>query len=80
MAIRHGEYDYLLPTFAGEALVLGTWLVAGHGKQPGLDILMKRADRALYAAKAAGRNRVERWHPVLDGDSHSTHRNRATSP
>ena len=32
MAIRRGEYDYLLPTFAGEALVLGTWLVAGDGK------------------------------------------------
>ena len=32
MAIRRGEYDYLLPTFLGEALVLGTWLVAGDGK------------------------------------------------
>jgi acyl-CoA thioester hydrolase len=32
MAIRRGEYDYLLPTFAGEALVLGTWLAAGDGK------------------------------------------------
>jgi len=32
MAIRRGEYDYLLPTFASEALVLGTWLVAGDGK------------------------------------------------
>jgi acyl-CoA thioester hydrolase len=32
MAIRRGEYDYLLPTFAGEELVLGTWLVAGDGK------------------------------------------------
>jgi acyl-CoA thioester hydrolase len=32
MAIRRGEYDYLLPTFAGEALTLATWLVAGDGK------------------------------------------------
>jgi diguanylate cyclase (GGDEF)-like protein/PAS domain S-box-containing protein len=39
---------------------------AGHA---GLDVLMKRADRALYAAKAAGRDRVERWSPLLDGDS-----------
>ncbi|MBC7843380.1 MAG: sensor domain-containing diguanylate cyclase [Gemmatimonadaceae bacterium] len=27
----------------------------------GLDALVKRADDALYAAKAAGRNRLERW-------------------
>jgi acyl-CoA thioester hydrolase len=32
MAIRRGEYDYLAPTVAGEALLLGTWLVAGDGK------------------------------------------------
>jgi len=32
MAIRQGEYDYLLPSFEGEALVLGTWLTAGDGK------------------------------------------------
>jgi len=29
MAIRHGEYDYLLPTLLNEALLLGTWLAQG---------------------------------------------------
>ncbi len=32
MAIRRGEYDYLLPTLLGESLTLATWLVAGDGK------------------------------------------------
>ncbi len=32
MAIRRGEYDYLLPTFEGEALTLATWLTDGDGK------------------------------------------------
>jgi acyl-CoA thioester hydrolase len=32
MAIRRGEYDYLLPTFEGEELTLATWLVGGDGK------------------------------------------------
>jgi acyl-CoA thioester hydrolase len=32
MAIRRGEYDYLLPTVLSEALILATWLVAGDGK------------------------------------------------
>ena len=32
MAIRRGEYDYLLPTFEGEALTLATWLCASDGK------------------------------------------------
>lgn len=32
MAIRRGEYDYLLPSFAGEELLLGTWLAASDGK------------------------------------------------
>jgi acyl-CoA thioester hydrolase len=29
MVIRRGVYDYLLPTVAGEALTLATWLFAG---------------------------------------------------
>lgn len=32
MAIRRGTYDYLLPTFAGEELVLATWLAGGADK------------------------------------------------
>lgn len=32
MAIRHGNYDYLLPSTLGEALLLGTWLTASDGK------------------------------------------------
>ncbi|MFT3817416.1 MAG: thioesterase family protein [Rubrivivax sp.] len=32
MAIRHAAYDYLLPSAAGEALTIGTWLLAGDGK------------------------------------------------
>lgn len=32
MAIRHGEYDYLLPSLLGEALTLGTWLVTSDRK------------------------------------------------
>jgi acyl-CoA thioester hydrolase len=32
MAIRRGEYDYLLPTQRGDRLTLATWLLAGDGK------------------------------------------------
>lgn len=37
MAIRRGEYDYLLPTLAGEKLTLATWLMATEEK-----LLMER--------------------------------------
>lgn len=32
MAIRRGEYDYILPTVVDERLTLATWLVGGDGK------------------------------------------------
>lgn len=32
MAIRHAEYDYLLPSQLGDRLLLATWLVASDGK------------------------------------------------
>jgi acyl-CoA thioester hydrolase len=32
MAIRRGEYDYLLPTFLGDELLLATWLSGSDGK------------------------------------------------
>jgi len=32
MVIRNAEYDYLLPSVQGDALTLGTWIVASDGK------------------------------------------------
>lgn len=32
MAIRRGEYDYLLPTVLQDELTLGTWILASDGK------------------------------------------------
>lgn len=32
MAIRRGEYDYLLPSGLGDEMTLGTWLFRGDGK------------------------------------------------
>ena len=31
MAIRRGEYDYLLPTILNDQLTLATWLFVGDG-------------------------------------------------
>ena len=58
MAIRRGEYDYLLPTAAGEALTLATWLFASDGK-----LTMERRFQLIR-----NRDRVTvlrgRWHLV----------------
>ena len=32
VAIHHAEYDYHLPTFAGDRLITGTWLIHCDGK------------------------------------------------
>lgn len=40
-------------------------VAACEGESLDLETLMKRADQALYAAKAGGRNRVQRWAPGL---------------
>ena len=48
MAIRRSEYDYLLPTAAGDALLLGTWLVATDGK-----LNMERRFQLLRASDGA---------------------------
>ncbi|MHA4870580.1 acyl-CoA thioesterase [Duganella sp. PWIR1] len=48
MAIRRSEYDYILPTSAGEQLVLGTWLYATDGK-----LNMERRFQLLRASDGA---------------------------
>jgi acyl-CoA thioester hydrolase len=48
MAIRRAEYDYLLPTAAGESLVLGTWLYSTDGK-----LNMERRFQLLRASDGA---------------------------
>jgi acyl-CoA thioester hydrolase len=48
MAIRRSEYDYILPTAAGEALLLGTWLYATDGK-----LNMERRFQLLRASDGA---------------------------
>ena len=48
MAIRRGEYDYLLPSFIGDELLLGTWLAGSDGRIT-LERrfqLIRRSDRA----------------------------------
>jgi len=50
------------------ACTISAGVAVCDGEALGLDTLMKRADQALYAAKAAGRDRVERWRPALDGE------------
>jgi diguanylate cyclase (GGDEF)-like protein/PAS domain S-box-containing protein len=46
------------------AYTVSVGVAATDGEPLNLDTLMKRADSALYAAKANGRNRVECWPPT----------------
>jgi acyl-CoA thioester hydrolase len=48
MAIRRGEYDYLLPTVLGDELLLATWLFAGDGK-----VTMERRFQLVRASDGA---------------------------
>lgn len=48
MAIRRAEYDYILPTSLGEALLLATWLGAGDGR-----LSMERHFHLVRAADGA---------------------------
>jgi diguanylate cyclase (GGDEF)-like protein len=49
---------------------IGVSIFPEHGQEPG--ILVKHADQALYAAKAAGRNRTEVFRAELDRADHRT--------
>lgn len=48
MAIRRSEYDYILATYLGEPLTLGTWLVGQEG-----NISMERRFQIIRAADGA---------------------------
>ncbi|WP_287925341.1 thioesterase family protein [Diaphorobacter sp.] len=58
MVIRHGEYDYLLPSVLGDALTLGTWIVASDGK-----LTMERRFQLIRQHDGATLLRG-RWHLV----------------
>lgn len=58
MAIRRGEYDYLLPSALGDELALATWLVASDGK-----LTMERRFQLVRCRDGATILRG-RWHLV----------------
>ena len=50
---------------------VSTGIAVAQDGEGGIDRLLARADDALYAAKRAGRNRVDHWRPGID--VHSAH-------
>lgn len=53
-------YPYLLSSSIGVTLFVD--------KEPGVDVLLKQADLALYQAKAAGRNTIRFFDPAMQQD------------
>ena len=74
MAVAHELAARFCQRLAGAAVqvdgvpiactVSGGMALADDGA-PSPDQLLRRADQALYAAKAQGRNRIVCWHPAL---------------
>jgi acyl-CoA thioester hydrolase len=58
MAIRRGEYDYLLPSHLGDELLLGTWVYGSDGK-----LVMERRFQLIRLRDRATVMRG-RWHLV----------------
>lgn len=58
MAIRRGEYDYLLPSVLGDELMLATWLTASDGR-----ITLERRFQLIRRRDAATLMRA-RWELV----------------
>jgi diguanylate cyclase (GGDEF)-like protein len=70
-AFRKALRGLALPHEAGPTGLVtasvGLCVSTGRGER---DIdLLARADKALYEAKAAGRDRVTAWHPILEQDA-----------
>ncbi|HWH75366.1 MAG TPA: diguanylate cyclase [Methylibium sp.] len=55
--VRHGATDLPPVTVS---------IGVAQADQEGAELLMRRADLALYAAKHGGRNRIETWRPALE--------------